>query len=275
MTLIHRFIWRRFWHLINRRCAIKKFSSIPLLVFFFFFFLGFSLIQLSSIERESVFIPGYPDAINYTQLVIQSLDIKRLDNVQPLEPQMGVVVNDVNSFRYPINDGYQRCRQMDRSRANYFVLVTSSARNYENRHSIRQTWAKEMQSGRGRATVGNYSFFIGLTRDADLQQLIDKESAIYGDIIQVSLYDSYKTAAKKTVALLHWTLNFCPQIEFLFKSADNIYINSLNLVNVVNDVSKMDEKGIYGVALSCKSCPDAIIGPERDKSESHFSSIIN
>ena len=262
-----RLYYRRIVHQIDERSFLKEVIYILLFVW-----LIVTLVQLS-LPKE---LPGSPHGNEYSNYRINYFQLKPLVNVVALQPQLGMVVNDVNSFRFTINDGYKRCKVISKRRNNeerVFVVIGSSPHNYENRQAIRQTWAKQLGDSNYL-----YSFFIGLTRSAVIQQMIDQESQVYGDIIQVGLYERYPTMSQKTVALLHWTLKYCSAIDLILKTTDNVYLNVNNFNHLIDSLNenilKQDDDGkragLYGNALGCKKCTGGIIKPKRDESKLLF-----
>jgi hypothetical protein len=98
-------------------------------------------------------------------------------------------------------------------------VVISAPQHVSKRHVIRQTWAHQLANSSSSGNVGqdNYVFFVGLTRNSEFQELIEKESKIYGDIVQINMRDSYQSLTEKTIAMLYWVDKFCKKASFVVK----------------------------------------------------------
>lgn len=88
----------------------------------------------------------YPGVRNYTQYIVAKSRLKPLSGVESLRPDYGPVLNDVTSFRYPIE--LQKCRQDLEHRRNVsslFVAIISAPDYFDKRNIIRQTWLGHLQ----------------------------------------------------------------------------------------------------------------------------------
>ena len=63
----------------------------------------------------------YPGVELYTQYAIESLGLKPLTNVVPLQPEFGPVFNDVSSINYPLT--VQDCRKNGSAPRSLFIVV--------------------------------------------------------------------------------------------------------------------------------------------------------
>ena len=59
------------------------------------------------------------------------------------------------------------------------------------------------------------------------------------------MIDSYWNLTLKDVAILNWLNINCPQIPFIFKSDDDVYVNAHNLGAVFKAIP-LNEASIYG-----------------------------
>ena len=60
----------------------------------------------------------------------------------------------------------------------------------------------------------------------------------YGDIIQADFLDTYRNLSLKDLALLEWTILHCPDVPFIFKGDDDIFLNVDNLVTLSQNKTK-------------------------------------
>jgi hypothetical protein len=75
------------------------------------------------------------------------------------------------------------------------------------RKAIRETW--------GHFALMNdvrMMFFAGQTGEQE-QQYIDDENLTYGDITQGNFTDHYDNLTIKTVSMLQWVKDYCPQVR--------------------------------------------------------------
>ncbi|XP_059055949.1 beta-1,3-galactosyltransferase 5-like [Achroia grisella] len=107
------------------------------------------------------------------------------------------------------------------------VLVTSPPTRFEQRSAIRSTWAKHQPT----------YFVLGLDGPSVDEQLVDNyvEAKQHGDLVIFDFQEHYQNLTLKTALMLQWTLDRCPQAEFLFKTDDDVFVNPWTLKKVVRD----------------------------------------
>ncbi|XP_052755632.1 beta-1,3-galactosyltransferase 5-like isoform X2 [Galleria mellonella] len=107
------------------------------------------------------------------------------------------------------------------------VLVTSPPARFEQRSVIRSTWAKYQPT----------YFVMGLDGPTVDEQLVDNyvEAKQYGDLVIFDFQEHYHNLSLKTALMLQWTLDRCPQVEFLLKTDDDVFVNPWMLKQVVKD----------------------------------------
>ena len=99
-------------------------------------------------------------------------------------------VNDVTSFKYPIDIG--PCKIRDKG---LFIGVISAPPNFKRRRDIRRTWLrhlndKRMMEANNSVNIVGFGFILGQTNDTQVQTRIEKESRTHGDILQVQIMDA-------------------------------------------------------------------------------------
>ena len=167
----------------------------------------------------------YPGPDNYTRYAVARLGMPQLQNITPLNTELGSVVNDVTSFRYPIS--IPPCREVN-GRRNIFIAVISAADNFEKRAIIRQTWANDLNSAWNRTLTGfaGFAFILGGTQDKMIQKKIEEENATNKDIIQIDMIDVYRNLPIKIAGLLNWLYQNCANFKgFILKVDDDIYVS--------------------------------------------------
>ena len=196
------------------------------------------------------------DMGNYSRYAVKRLGLAPLKNQRHLigsnidsgEP----IINDITLFHYHINPS-AICEDSD---LDFMVLIISAPENEEKRNVLRQTWLKQLNS-RNRT---DYAFFVGLSKYKEVQKAIEKENDNYGDIIQLEMTDSYYRLTLKTVALLHWTINFCPNADYILKVDDDVYVNVDNLVFVIEKMDPTSPPSIYGAEVTFDNLPERSLG---------------
>ena len=167
----------------------------------------------------------YPGAAVYTQYAMARLGLSPLPNVEPLKRELGSVVNDVTSFRYPIS--IPSCREVN-GRRNIFIAVISAADNFEKRAVIRKTWANDLNSVWNRTLTGfaGFAFILGRTEDGSTQKRIEEENATHKDIIHIDMADVYRNLPMKIAGLLNWIHKNCANFKgFILKIDDDVYLS--------------------------------------------------
>ena len=166
------------------------------------------------------------------------LGLKPLPHSLPLRPELGPVINDVTSFRYPIN--VPPCEDDQQ----FFISIISSTRNSNRRHRVRRAWASTLN-----ASSGSYAFVMGRPKNATVQQQIDEESEIFRDIIQIDMVDAYYNLSMKAAAVLNWIHSYCPIVPFVLKCDDDVFVNINNLIAVISKLPS-NVAHIYGALTS-------------------------
>ncbi|XP_077585324.1 UDP-GlcNAc:betaGal beta-1,3-N-acetylglucosaminyltransferase 7, like [Stigmatopora nigra] len=122
------------------------------------------------------------------------------------------------------------------------MVVKSVIEQHDRREAVRQTWGREY------TTVGNKKiktlFLLGrpsMGKDIkNLQKLIEYEDRLYGDILQWDFMDTFFNLTLKEVNFLKWFHIFCPNVEFIFKGDDDVFVNTDNLLDFIG--FKMEER---------------------------------
>uniref|UniRef100_A0A1B0CLE8 Hexosyltransferase n=1 Tax=Lutzomyia longipalpis TaxID=7200 RepID=A0A1B0CLE8_LUTLO len=148
----------------------------------------------------------------YTFNVVQQ---KIIEVDDPPAPDRKFLI-DLRNFDYTINQ--KSCRQL-KIKPRFIVLVHSSPTKRENRDNIRQSWG-------GWKVDHRVIFLFGAVASENLQREIQAESDFFGDIVQGNFVDSYRNLSYKHVMAMKWTSEFCPEAKFIFKSDDDIFVNT-------------------------------------------------
>ncbi|KAL8617483.1 hypothetical protein ACOMHN_048121 [Nucella lapillus] len=133
------------------------------------------------------------------------------------------------------------------------VLVLSSylQQAARERAAIRATYGSVASGGGGRWPKGKplaapvtMLFLLGTPPSPTHRQLVQTESARYGDMLVADFVDSYQNLTLKVLHGLRWVLHNCPQAKFVLKADDDVFVN-LPLLTAF--LSKRGQKNsIYG-----------------------------
>ncbi|KAK0066806.1 beta-1 3-galactosyltransferase 1 [Biomphalaria pfeifferi] len=151
------------------------------------------------------------------------------------------------------------------------ICVEISRTSNMTRQTIRQTWGSYANVSSNNSTL---IFFLGSEHPStngsqSVQQFIDKEAELYGDILQEDYVDDYKNLSLKSVSILKWVSLKCPESHFLLKVDDDMYVNVPVLVQTLDDLSKSKGKEypfIVGYAVQGT-------GPIRNPNSKWYASI--
>ncbi|CAN8014956.1 unnamed protein product [Ixodes persulcatus] len=121
----------------------------------------------------------------------------------------------------------------------YLVLIYSAPNHFDQRDAVRETWASELKRRPNIRTA----FLLARTKDNKVQRRIESESYLHADIIQGTFFDHYRNLTLKTKMMMTWVMQFCPHVNFLFKSDDDTFVNVGNILKVTKDKNR---DAIYG-----------------------------
>ena len=120
------------------------------------------------------------------------------------------------------------------------ILIPSTTWNFKQRDAIRRTWGNTKSSDAKTKVV----FFTGQCINDTLQEVLEEEMALFRDVVQENIIESYQSLAEKSIALLRWASSNCPKVTYALKTDDDMFINIQNLVNVLRE--RKPTKAILG-----------------------------
>ncbi|XP_012269100.1 beta-1,3-galactosyltransferase 1 [Athalia rosae] len=129
-----------------------------------------------------------------------------------LPPDDETTLIDVRNFRFVIN--HEPC---NKTQPLLLMLIHSAPSNIPKRMVIRETWGQR----RNGAIV---LFLIGT--DDKLQNQIEEEDKIYGDIVQGNFKDAYRNMTYKHVMALKWATYHCPGAKYVLKLDDDVFVHT-------------------------------------------------
>ena len=138
-----------------------------------------------------------------------------------------------------LTSGPNRCKQKD---VELLFMINSKSGNFLKRKTIRETWANKQEMN---TYSMDYIFLIGTTYVNQDHDLIQCETRLFDDIIQVNILDTYANLTLKTLAGFKWVSLNCKRAQIIFKTDDDMWIN-LDVLNKPIDSNRMDSQAIYG-----------------------------
>ncbi|XP_070541732.1 uncharacterized protein [Ptychodera flava] len=117
---------------------------------------------------------------------------------------------------------------------NIYILlaVMTSPTNFGRRRAIRETWGMHYEN------ITDFYvktvFMVGIPRDEETQFMLKEENDYYHDIVQSTFIDSYQNLTLKTVMMLKWVANYCPNSKFVIKVDDDVFVNIENVISLLN-----------------------------------------
>ncbi|KAJ8955402.1 hypothetical protein NQ318_003500 [Aromia moschata] len=120
------------------------------------------------------------------------------------------------------------------------ITVTSAPSHDSARLAVRETW--------GHFAIRKdiaIAFMLGATSNQTLNDKIDKEQGLYGDIIRGKFIDTHDNLTLKTISMLEWVDNYCPKASFALKTDDDMFINVSKLLAFIAK-HKPEQRAIYG-----------------------------
>lgn len=119
-----------------------------------------------------------------------------------------------------------------KSKLSLIILVCTAVSDFKQREAIRNTWGS-IASANNNTDYVRLAFLVGSTKSAMVQRQIEEETVKYTDIIQQDFVDSYRNLTLKSIMLLKWVSEYCPNVRYVLKTDDDMYVNVPNLVNTL------------------------------------------
>ena len=129
------------------------------------------------------------------------------------------------------------------------VIVTSQAKNIENRMALRRTW---LSLAKNNTSNMRYIFFLGRIEDAEDARNISKENLQFNDIVIGNFTDHYDYLTTKTVAGIYWTNKYCPNSKYFLKTDDDMWVNTEKILSMLQ---KIPDSGFVGGACLPRAKP--------------------
>ncbi|KAM6932930.1 N-acetyllactosaminide beta-1,3-N-acetylglucosaminyltransferase 2 [Xenentodon cancila] len=123
--------------------------------------------------------------------------------------------------------------------------IKSTPENFKQRQAVRETWGQERtyENGLKVRTV----FLVGNSSpdDPNLSVLLSSEAKHFRDVLQWDFYDTLFNLSLKMNSFLHWTLENCPQVAFVFSGDDDVFVNTPALLTYVQSLEPSRASELY------------------------------
>ncbi|XP_075692615.1 beta-1,3-galactosyltransferase 4 [Rhinoderma darwinii] len=106
------------------------------------------------------------------------------------------------------------------------ILVTSAPSHRDRRDAIRQTWGS-LASSTDSASLT--LFVLAVPKSSEEKAALMHEAVTHRDIIQANFTDSYRNLTLKTITGLTWALEKCRGAQYLLKTDDDVFVNTMFL----------------------------------------------
>ncbi|XP_029441634.1 beta-1,3-galactosyltransferase 2-like [Rhinatrema bivittatum] len=150
-------------------------------------------------------------------------------NISPLSPPLQarhpLQVVYPYSYQFLLNEP-DKCKET----SPFLLLIIARVKNVVARNAIRETWGNESAipgvSIARLFLVGMAPSFRGL-----LQNFLQEESRMFGDIIQQDFLDTYHNLTLKTLMGMEWVSRYCPNARYVMKVDSDMFFNADYLVH--------------------------------------------
>lgn len=115
------------------------------------------------------------------------------------------------------------------------AYVHTAPDHYKRRAAIRDTWGNRMNF---KDIDFRIVFLMGMPDKASVQEAVQLEYDMYGDIVQENFLDSYRNLTLKAIMGLRWISGHCNQARYVLKADDDIFVNIFNVVEHLRSITK-------------------------------------
>ena len=81
-------------------------------------------------------------------------------------------------------------------------------------------------------------FLLADSGNKHYEPLVEQEYNEYHDILQGDFLDSFRNLTLKDIMFLNWQQVYCPQVQFIFKGDDDVFVNVFNILRYIESQPK-------------------------------------
>ena len=121
-----------------------------------------------------------------------------------------------------------------------FIGLMSKANSFEIRNVIRNTLAKQISESNQKLL-----FFVAESLNETVNELVDEESLLNEDMVQLEFLEDYYNLTLKTISFLQYFNSYCDQFKFAIKLDDDVFLNWYGTQEFLFERLSIDEPRIY------------------------------
>ena len=168
------------------------------------------------------------------------------NNNLPVNPSIDFIKNPSNT-----------CNETNKT--DVLMLVNSAVPNFHRRKAIRETFGQKIDSFKYRHKL---VFLLGLSDDQRVMQKINAEMIAHDDLLLGTFNDTYRNLTLKGIMGLRWTKQFCPEVDFVVKVDDDIFVNLVQLQTFLSDEFFSSNSSTGSVSTGSGNTGSGSIGSE-------------
>ncbi|XP_044138775.1 N-acetyllactosaminide beta-1,3-N-acetylglucosaminyltransferase 2-like [Bufo gargarizans] len=111
------------------------------------------------------------------------------------------------------------------------MAIKSHPRDGLRRSAVRQTWAQEQEM---KGYKLRRLFLVGRTESSAQMEILKVESSMYGDILQWDMMEGHYNLSLKERCFLEWMNHQVPEVDYIFKGDDDVFVNPELVVDLIN-----------------------------------------
>lgn len=153
---------------------------------------------------------------------------------------------NLTKFKYLL-DPHNLCAE----ETNLLIAVHTARNNFDAREAIRETYGGLKSYKSWNLKVVFFMGIAGTSEPTFVEPLLREESANYSDIVVGDFMDTYKNLSYKHIMIYKWADQHCyhPNIEFVLKVDDDIFVNIFNVMDDIIPQLKSDKKSYRGLSM--------------------------
>jgi len=88
-------------------------------------------------------------------------------------------------------------------------------------------------------------FLLADSRNVHYEPLLKEEFDEYHDILQGDFQDSFRNLTLKDIMFLNWQQVYCPQVQFIFKGDDDVFVNVFNVMRYIESQDLETQRSLF------------------------------
>ncbi|CAF1123604.1 unnamed protein product, partial [Didymodactylos carnosus] len=128
------------------------------------------------------------------------------------------------------------------------LFVISKSANFKVRNTIRRTWGNTNVLYKYSKLNVKLLFLVDIDEIRLLK--VKLENQLFNDIVQVHLPEYYELVTYRDAAIFDYSARYCSQARYVFKTDDDVFINSLLLTKFVSQLNRTTKESMV---LKCSN----------------------